>query len=79
VDGVNCGLDLLLFCHAAPLNFPLKVRKHPPGNVAFHGFYGELLGSFTLSESKRLNLPEWFGGQGDIGVRGYDYLVLPEG
>jgi hypothetical protein len=76
VDGVNCSLDLLLLCHAARLDFPLEVRNHPPGDVAFHGFYGKLIGGLSLFDGKRLYLREQFGGQGDIGVRGHDHLII---
>jgi hypothetical protein len=76
MNGINCGLNLAIFNHAARLTFPLEVRHHPTGNIPLYGFYHKLINGLAFFGGKGLHLREQFSGQRYVGVAGHGYSIV---
>jgi hypothetical protein len=76
MNGINCGLNLSIFSHAARLTFPLEVRNHPTGNIPLDGLYHKLINSLAFFGGKGLHLREQFSGQRYVGVAGHGYYII---
>jgi hypothetical protein len=76
MNGINCGLNLAIFSHAARLTFPLEVRNHPTGNIPLYGFYHKLINGLAFFGCKDLNLREQFSGQRYVGVAGHCHSII---
>jgi hypothetical protein len=76
MNGINCGLNLAIFSHAARLTFALEIRNHPTGNIPLNGLYHKRINRLAFFGGKGLHLREQFCGQRYVGVTCHGYSII---